>query len=408
MGVIAQGRAPSEPGSVTAWRNAVFVIFTLNGLSFASYLGRLPQVRDDLSASTLQVAMLTFGLAIGSVVGLVGSGSLAARFGPRRVLAVTLPALGVTMIAAAAGAESGIYLLTLVPLVGVGLSNGITDVCMNLSGADNERALGRSVMPAFHGGFSLGTMAGALTGAFAQAMHVGLLPHLLVVNGVLLVAGFFALRHVPFVAHDADDHHPLTRGERIAVWREPRTLLVGLMVLGMALTEGSANDWLALAMVDDHGVSKTVGTATFAVFVTFMTIGRFAGTRVLDTFGRVHTLRGCGALAFIGLALVIFGSTWAAFIGTALWGLGASLGFPVGMSAAADDPRMAAARVSVVSTVGYLSFLGGPPLIGALGEYVTLLGALMVVLVAIAVAVVVAPAAREPERPAPSAPSASR
>ena len=390
-------------GSVLAWRNAVAVIFALSGLTFASYIGRLPQVRDDLQATTLQVALLTFGLAVGSVVGLVGSGALAARFGARRVIAVTLPALGVTMIAAAAGAQSGIYALTLLPLVLVGLSHGITDVCMNLSGAENERALGRTVMPAFHAAFSMGTVAGALTAAAAQAAHVPLLPHLLVVNGVLLVAGWFALRHVPYEAHDADDHAPVSRRERLAVWREPRTLLIGLMVLGMALTEGSANDWLALAMVDDHGTSKTVGTLTFAVFVTFMTIGRLAGTRVLDAYGRVRTLRACGGLAFVGLSLVIFGPTWAAYVGVALWGLGASLGFPVGMSAAADEPRMAAARVSVVSTIGYLSFLAGPPIIGALGEYVTLLYALILVLVAVAVAVVVAPAAREPEEAESSA-----
>ncbi|MDP0400332.1 MFS transporter [Tsukamurella strandjordii] len=394
-------KADATPGSVLAWRNAVFVIFALSGLTFASYLGRLPQVRDDLGASTLQVSLLTFGLAVGSVVGLLGSGALAARFGARRVMAVTLPALGVTMIAAAAGAQSGVYALTLLPLILVGLSHGVTDVCMNLSGAENERALGRTVMPAFHAAFSLGTVAGALTAAAAQAAHVPLLPHLAVVNIVLLIAGWFALRHVPFEAHDADDHAPVTRRERLAVWREPRILLIGLMVLGMALTEGSANDWLALAMVDDHGTSKTVGTLTFAVFVTFMTIGRLAGTKVLDRFGRVPTLRACGGLAFVGLSLVIFGPTWAAYIGVALWGLGASLGFPVGMSAAADDPRMAAARVSVVSTVGYLSFLAGPPIIGFLGAHVTLLYALIVVLVAVAVAVLVAPAAREPSRSLP-------
>lgn len=400
--MTAVDERPVVGGSVVAWRNAVAVIFALSGLTFASYLGRLPQVRDDLGVDTLRVSLLTFGLAVGSVVGLVGSGALAARFGARRVIAVTLPMLGVTMIAAAAGAQSGNYAFTLVPLVLVGLAHGVTDVCMNLSGAENERALGRTVMPAFHAAFSLGTVVGALTAAAAQAAHIGLLPHLLVVNGVLLVAGWFALRHVPFEAHDADDHAPVSRRERLAVWREPRTLLIGVMVLGMALTEGSANDWLALAMVDDHGTSKSVGTLTFAVFVTFMTVGRLAGTRVLDRFGRVRTLRACGVLAFVGLSLVIFGPTWLAYAGVALWGVGASLGFPVGMSAAADEPRLAAARVSVVSTVGYLSFLAGPPIIGALGQYVTLLNALILVLVAVAVTVVVAPAAREPGGPAPS------
>ena len=52
-----------------------------------------------------------------------------------------------------------------------------------------------------------------------------------------------------------------------------------------------------------------------------------------------------------------------------IWGLGAALGFPVGMSAAADDPVRAAARVSVVASIGYVAFLAGPPLIGLLGDH---------------------------------------
>ena len=56
--------------------------------------------------------------------------------------------------------------------------------------------------------------------------------------------------------------------------------------------------------------------------------------------------------------------------GILVWGLGASLGFPVGMSAAADDPSRAAARVSVVATIGYAAFLAGPPLLGLLGDQI--------------------------------------
>jgi fucose permease len=381
---------------VRAWRRAVMVIFGLTGISFASYLGRLPQIRDDLGTSVLGISLLTFAVAIGSVCGLVGSGALVSRFGARRVMTVSLPVLGVTMIAAAAGAQAGVYLLALAPLVLVGFSHGMTDVSMNLSGAENERAAGRPVMPLFHAAYSLGTVIGAAVAAAAQALHVPVLLHVSVMNAVLLVAGYFAVRKVPFTAPDAGDLDPVSPAQRRAVWREPRTLLIGLMVLGMALTEGSANDWLALGMVDGHGVSKTAGTVTFAVFVTFMTVGRLAGTALLARFGRVAVLWLCGVLAFAGLALVIFGPTWAAIAGAAVWGFGASLGFPVGMSAAADDPRLAAARVSVVATIGYLAFLGGPPILGALGQYVGLLHALILVLVVIAGTVVLVPVAREP------------
>jgi MFS family permease len=86
-----------------------------------------------------------------------------------------------------------------------------------------------------------------------------------------------------------------------------------------------------------------------------------------------------GAVALVGLALVVFGGSLAvAMAGAALWGLGVSLGFPVGMSAAGDDPRRAAGRVSVVATIGYVAFLAGPPLIGFLGQEAGTLRALTV------------------------------
>ena len=93
--------------------------------------------------------------------------------------------------------------------------------------------------------------------------------------------------------------------------------------------------------------------------------------------------------------LIMVPVVWIAIVGTVLWGLGASLGFPVGMSAAADDPRKAAARVSAVATIGYVAFLVGPPSIGFLGDHVGILNGLLLVLVLVAIAGVASPAARE-------------
>lgn len=165
----------------------------------------------------------------------------------------------------------------------------------------------------------------------------------------------------------------------------------------MTFAEGSANDWLSLAMVDGHGVDHATGATIFAVFVAAMTVGRVAGAFLLDRYGRVRVLRVSAVAAAIGLSMVIFGPTVAfAVVGVVFWGLGSALGFPVGMSAAGDDPRNAAARVSAVATIGYGSFLIGPPLIGVLGDRVGLLHALAVVLVLVALAGACSSAAREP------------
>src|SRR4051794_7718332 len=156
-------------------------------------------------------------------------------------------------------------------------------------------------------------------------------------------------------------------GGALAAWREPRTLLVGVFVLAFAFAEGAGSDWIGVAMIDGHGTDAAVGTLAFAVFLSAMTAGRWFGPVLLDTYGRVPVIRVLTLTSVAGLALFAFASGPAlVFAGTVLWGLGISLGFPVGMSAGADDPARAAPRVSVVSSIGYVAFLGGPPLIGFL------------------------------------------
>jgi cyanate permease len=96
---------------------------------------------------------------------------------------------------------------------------------------------------------------------------------------------------------------------------------------------------------------------------------------------------------------VVFGTfagVWLAFVGSVMWGVGASLGFPVGMSAAADEAEHAAARLSVVASIGYTAFLAGPPLLGFLGDRVGILHALLVVGALALPAMLAVPAARPP------------
>jgi MFS family permease len=175
------------------------------------------------------------------------------------------------------------------------------------------------------------------------------------------------------------------------------------MVLAAALTEGSATDWLALAVVDGFEVPDALGALAFGVFVLSMTLVRFAGTGLLDRFGRVAVLRLCAGVALAGLAtFTLVPSLPVALLGAAAWGMGAALGFPVGMSAAADEPAHAAARVSVVSSIGYVAFLAGPPLIGLLAEHVGYRGALLVIAAPLVASLLLSPVAAPPREPAPA------
>lgn len=393
--------APADRGlRIAPWRAAIFATFALNGFGMSAWVSRVPDLRDRLAMSTDEVGLLIMGVSVGAIVGLLLSSHVVSWLGGRRTILGTLSGQALGLVVIGCGATlAGSFALVWLGLAVFGFSSAICDVAMNVEGAAVERRGGRTIMPLFHAAWSLGTVAGAGVGALAAFLSPAVIGHLLAVSVVAALAIPFIVRAIPPHATD-DAGEPSARTtlrERLAIWLEPRTLLIGVIILGMAFAEGSANDWLALAMVDGRDVDNGQGALLFGVFTVAMTIGRIAGVPLLDRFGRIPVLRGAAATAIAGLSLVIFvDSIPAAVIGIVLWGLGASLGFPVGMSAAADDPAKAAARVSAVATIGYFAFLVGPPVIGAIGEQVGLLNALILVLALIVVAGIATPAARPP------------
>lgn len=385
--------------SLVAWRNAVFTIFTLQGFVFASWASRVPQVRDILHASTAQMGLVLGGLAAGAVLGLLASSHIITALGATRTIRIvyTVATVGL-VVAGAVLALAPTLALVVAALAVLGAGTSIVDVAMNLSGAANERAVGRTLLPLFHAAFSFGTVAGAGLGSLLLLLAVPIGVHLVGTGVVAIVTTQLLVRHLRPAEHVEEDGgsgaHAGWRG-RLAVWRDPRVLLLGVVVLGMAFAEGSANDWLNLAVVDGYGLTQAGGAAVFAVFVAAMTGGRLLGAPLLDRFARVPVLRASAVLAGVGLLLVVLApGVPLAVVGVVLWGLGAALGFPVGLSAAADDPRTATAAVSAVATMGYCAFLVGPPVIGFLGDRIGILHALAVVLVLISAAGLASGAAR--------------
>lgn len=390
--------APRDPAAARPAAIATFIVFLCNGLLFATWAARLPTIRDELGFSPAQMGLILLVGSIASLIELPLSGAVIQRLGAPLVIR-TAAVLGmVGMIAAAVSVIAHLPALVAATFFFYIAGTSFWDVGMNLHGAQVEQAAGRAIMPIFHAGFSVGTIAGALSGWGAERLHVGLVPHVAAIALLAVVAVFVCLRYfLPDPAEVTNDGEAGGAGRMRAVdaWREPRTLLIGVMVLAFSLTEGAANDWLALGVVDGFSADNATGALGFALFVTLMTGTRLAAMRLLDRYGRVAILRSCAALAILGLALFAFAPVLPlALVGVALWGVGAALGFPVGMSAASDDPARAAVRVSVVSTIGYVAFLAGPPVLGLLAEWVGYRHALAFLLVPLVVALAVVPAAR--------------
>lgn len=444
--------------TVGAWRNGVVAAYAGSGLVFSTWVSRIPAIRDDLGLTPGTVGLILLCMSLGSFTSVAASGLVVLRLGSKLTTRVctTIQAVGMVIM----GLGASVFVNPLVVgagLVVVGLGTASFNTASNIEGAAVERALGRHIMPRLHGSFSIGTVVGAGLGALAASMHLPVAIHVSVMAAIVWTAIWFATRHYQADSRSAQEARgqgavhlgeldsvpgtgpiPLVRpgttarppakgagppadpaadaaaalaaesrrlaqakldgkAKIAAAWRDPRTLLIGVLVLGLALAEGAAGDWVALALADGYGSSNATGALGYGIFVSAMTVGRFAGTTVLDRYGRVAALRTSAALAVVGLAVFVFAPNQEiALAALVLWGLGSALGFPVGMSAASDDPDHAAARVSVVSTIGYGAFLGGPPLLGLLAEHIGVLHSLLAVLVMLVVAFMLSPVVRKP------------
>ena len=401
----ATGSGP-DPRVVSAATGATYAAFIGSGFAFASWASRIPQVRDRLGLDPGQLGLLLFSIAAGSVISLPLAGPAVGRIGSRRAVAAMSVLLALGLATVSLGYLGGVVPVA-IGLFVLGFANGAWDVAMNVQGAVVERHLRRSIMSRFHAGFSVGTVAGALLGALMVAVGVPVTVHLLAVAVLVgLVVPWrvraFVSDHLPGDPDGDGDAHggatgPAPRRSALAAWREPRTLLIGLSVLAFAFAEGTGNDWISVAVIDGYGAPAAVGTLMFAAFLVAMTAGRWVGPGLLDRFGRVAVLRTSCVVAVVGLLVFVFGpDPLTAALGALLWGSGVSLGFPTGMSAGADDPRYAASRVGVIATIGYLAFLGGPPLVGFLGNEEGVLRGLLVVAVLLGLAALVAGSNRPP------------
>jgi predicted MFS family arabinose efflux permease len=289
----------------------------------------------------------------------------------------------------------------------VGFGVGALDVSINVEGAAVERVVGRTLMPLMHAAWSGGVAAGAGIGALCAATGIGPAAQFIGLAALVVSIGLVLSRDIPAQSPPGSEAGvvqpwPVRIRRWLRSWTDRRLLLIGLVLLGVEFGEGSANSWLSLAVKRGHGESSAIAALFLALFAVSEASARTFGGPVVDRLGRVRTVRYTTALGIAGVALFILGHEfWVAAVGVGLWAIGVSMGFPLGLSAAAEggDP---ATQVSIAASIGYFANLLGPPLIGFLAEYLGLLHSLwslaIFLLAAFAAAGALTPTAARPAR----------
>lgn len=370
----------ATPPAPARERIVISGLFLLNGFGFANWATRIPDVQRRLALGEAELGVALLVAALGAIVAMPLVGLLLARRPVGRVTFALSLAFSVTL-ALPALAPSGVSLAMLLALFGAGI--GGMDVAMNALAARHEAHAQRSVMAFFHGMYSLGGLLGAVSGGGLAALGVRPSVHL----AVLAAAGLALVAMAgPTLAREKA---PASDGPRIA-WPRRELAVLALVGFCLLLGEGAMADWSALYLAKVLAATPGWAAAGFAAYSLCVAIGRFAGDRIIQRLGGGGVVRWGGALATLGILLVILAaSAPLAVFGFALVGAGYSCIFPCLVSAAARSRTMPpGTAIAAVATFGYGGFLLGPPVIGFVAELADLRAGLGVVAVS-ALAVVV-------------------
>ncbi|SDY16766.1 Predicted arabinose efflux permease, MFS family [Amycolatopsis xylanica] len=374
-------------GDLRQARWAVSTVFAVCGAAFATWLARVPAVQAQLGLSTGQLAVGLFGLAMGSVVALLGAGALITKVGSRGGVLIGAVVLcgGLPLVAFAPSLP--VFVAALVVL---GVGNSVLDVSMNAHAARVEEGYGRPIFAGFHAFWNIGGLAGSGVDALMEAWHVPVTVHFSVAGAVLLAVVLWAALTRFLTGAD--------RGQGEAAFALPSRALIPLGVIAFCgfVAEGAVNSWSAVYLTDVTGAVPALASLGYFAFSITMIAVRLVADRLVMRFGTVRFIQAVTVVAVLGFALVLLAaSPIVTIIGFAVVGLGVAGIVPIAWSVASKkQPDSPGQAVAAVAACGYLGFLVEPVIVGALANGIGLHWALGSAVVLTACVFFLAPAMR--------------
>lgn len=384
----------SQLNPASAARIAIAVIFFVNGAGFASWVSRIPAVRQALALSDGQLGTALFAIGAGALVAFPLAGRGCAVLGARTL---TLATSFLFCFALPHPALVGVLSSFAFTLFLLGAASGAMDVAMNALAVEVEARVGKPIMSSLHGMWSAGGLAGAGLGSLMARLDVSPAVHLAGTAVVLALAAAAVMRWLP-------RSEPRPQAQAEPRFARPEAAMAGLggIVFCAFLIEGAMADWSAVFLHDSLGTTAAIAAVGYAVFSLTMMSMRFAGDTLVARWGPVVLLRTTNAMAALALALALWsahaGATMVAF---ALVGLGVATVAPLVFGAAARRAsrrpgHTAGQGIAAMATLGYGGFLLGPPFIGWLAEATSLRTALVLLAVLAAVIATLTHHLREP------------
>jgi MFS family permease len=360
-----------------AWyRTAVNAFYFIQGLVFASWAGRIPEIKELLGMNDAQFGGILFCLPLGEICSMFPIGYLVGRFGSRRMLVVGALLYPLTLVAVGMATTA---LQMLVVLILFGATGNLTNISVNTQAVGVERLYRRSIMGSFHGLWSLAGFSGGLIGALMVALDIRPDMHFILIFAattvvVLLMRGSTLPRDHRMKSLDENQRKIFIRPDQFI-------LLLGLIALSSSICEGTVFDWTNIYFDEVLQVPKNLVRFGYIAAMGSMTLGRFTVDRFITRFGAIRVLQCSGLLLIVGLCFAVAVPHVAtSTFGFLLIGAGMSPVIPICYSLSGRSKRLLPGMaITTVSTVGFLGFLAGPPVIGFISHAIGLRWALCVI-----------------------------
>jgi MFS family permease len=347
------------------YRIATSVFFFIEGLIFSTWASRIPAIQAKLHLSDGALGGVLFALPAGLMVSLPLSGWLVSKYGSRPMMvtgSVIYPFILLLL------ASSGSVAQLTVSLFFFGLMGNLVNIAMNTQAVGVESLYGRSVMASFHGFWSLAGFSGAVIGTFFISTGHSPFFHFLIVCSLVSLLVLISYKFT--LPHDTNRHH----SQKIFVKPDKELLVPGLIAFCCLLCEGAMADWSGVYFKKIVAAPSALITLGYVAFTGTMALGRFLGDWLVTKFGVKRMLQLSGTMISSGLLLsVIFPYLVSATAGFLLVGFGVSSVVPIIYGLAGKSTTMSAGTaLAAVSTIGFLGFLIGPPVIGFIAQLISL------------------------------------
>ena len=339
------------------YRIAVGCLFFMMGLCFATWASRIPSIQEKLNLSDAGLGAVLFALPVGSMLALPVSGWIVTKFGSRRVVinAIILYSIFLIGLGFAATLSQLIFFLVL-----FGASGNIANIAVNTQAVGVEARYGRNIMASFHGLWSLAGFAAAGIGTFMIGKNIIPFHHFLIITSLIFL-GVAVSFHYLLPAEQMPSEKA-----RLFPKMDKSLITLGVIAFCCMICEGAMFDWSGIYFQKVVQAERDWIGAGYTAFMCTMATGRFVADWVTHKVGFRRTVQGSGLLIAAGLAIsIFFPYLTSAIIGFLLVGFGVSSVVPLVYSEAGKSKTIAPGiALAAVSSIGFLGFLFGPPLIG--------------------------------------------